>query len=205
VDPVELISQEEANEFLPPFTPVNAYLRTEDPMSLGTLADTEHYLEIRYDLEKAINASKDLIDEVGKEFGDKFGRYYGLIEEYKSEDAEIILIAMGSICGTIKDVIDEQREAGKKVGLIRVRSYRPFPKEALKEAVKDAKLAVIDKDISFSVGGALFSDVRSSLTNETYGYIIGLGGRDITPDHIEEIIEKTENPTKDVEWIGLRE
>lgn len=205
VDPVELISQEEANEFLPPFTPVNAYLRTDDPMSLGTLADPAHYLEIRYDLEKAVNASKELIEEVGKEYGDKFGRYYGLIEEYKSEDAEIILIAMGSICGTIKDVIDEQREAGKKVGLIRVRSYRPFPKEALKEAVKDARLAVIDKDISFSVGGALFSDVRSSVNNESYGFVIGLGGRDITPDNIEEIIAKTENPTNDVEWIGLRE
>ena len=112
---------------------------------------------------------------------------------------------MGSICGTIKDVIDEQREAGKKVGLIRVRSYRPFPKEALKEAVKDAKLAVLDKDISFSVGGALFSDVRSSVNNESYGFVIGLGGRDITPDNIEEIIAKTENPTNDVEWIGLRE
>ena len=112
---------------------------------------------------------------------------------------------MGSICGTIKDVIDEQREAGKKIGLVRVRSYRPFPKEALKEAVKDAKLAVLDKDVSFSVGGALYSDVKSSVNNETYGYVIGLGGRDITPKDIEEIITKTENPTKDVEWIGLRE
>jgi pyruvate ferredoxin oxidoreductase alpha subunit len=156
-------------------------------------------------LEKAVNASKELIEEVGKEFGDKFGRYYGLVEEYKSEDAEIILVAMGSICGTIKDVIDEQREAGKKIGLVRVRSYRPFPKEALKEAVKDAKLAVLDKDISFSVGGALYADVKASINNETYGYIVGLGGRDITPKDIEEIITKTENPTKDVEWIGLRE
>ncbi|RAP46912.1 MAG: pyruvate ferredoxin oxidoreductase, partial [Methanosphaera sp. rholeuAM6] len=205
VDPVELISQEEADSFLPPFTPVNAYLRTEDPMSIGTLADTEHYLEIRYDLEKAVNASKEVITAVGKEYGEMFGRTYGLIEEYKSEDADIILIAMGSICGTIKDVVDEQREAGKKVGLVRVRSYRPFPKEALKEAVKDAKLAVLDKDISFSVGGALYADVKASVNNETYGYVLGLGGRDITPKHIEEIITKTENPTNDVEWIGLRE
>ena len=205
VDPVELLTQEDADSFLPPFNPVNAYLRTDDPMSIGTLADTEHYLEIRHDLEKAVNTSKDIIEKVGKEFGEKFGRSYGLIEEYKSDDAEIILIAMGSICGTIKDVIDEQREAGKKIGLIRVRSFRPFPKEALKEAVKDAKLAVLDKDISFSVGGALYTDVKTSVNNETYGYVLGLGGRDITPDNIEEIIEKTENPTNDVEWIGLKE
>ena len=149
--------------------------------------------------------SKEVIEEVGREYGEMFGRTYGLIEEYKSEDADIILIAMGSICGTIKDVIDEQREAGNKVGLIRIRSYRPFPKEALQNAVGDAKLAVLDKDVSFSAGGAVYVDVKSSVDNETYGYIIGLGGRDITPEDIEEIITKTENPTKDIEWIGLRE
>ena len=174
-------------------------------MSIGTLADSNYYLEIRHDLEVAIENSKAVIEEVGKEFGEKFGRSYGLIEEYKSEDADIIILAMGSICGTIKDVIDEQREQGKKVGLVRVRSYRPFPKEALKAAVKDAKLAVLDKNISFSSGGALYLDSCSALDNEIYGFIIGLGGRDITPSDIEEIIEKTENPTKKVEWIGLRE
>ena len=205
VDPVEIISQEDADSFLPKFKPVNAYLDVKDPMSLGTLADPDYYLEIRHQLEEALVKSESLIEEVGKEFGDKFGRYYGLIEEYKSEDADIILIALGSICGTIKDVVDEQREQGKKVGLVRVRSYRPFPKEAIKAAVGDAKLAVLDKDISFSVGGALYADVKTAVDNPTYNYIIGLGGRDITPSDIEEIIEKTENPTKEVEWIGLKE
>ena len=205
VDPVEIVDEADVDAFLPKFKPVNAYLDTKDPMSLGTLADPDYYLEIRYELEQAVNASKDLIVEVGKEYGDKFGRYYGLIEEYETEDADIILVALGSICGTIKDVIDEQRAQGKKIGLVRVRSYRPFPKEALKEAVKDAKLAVLDKDISFSVGGALYADVKTAVDNEAYGFIVGLGGRDITPKDIEEIINKTENPTKDVEWIGLRE
>ena len=119
--------------------------------------------------------------------------------------SNISSVKSGYIIGTIKEVIDEQRENGVKVGLVRVRVYRPFPKEALKEAVKDAKLAVLDKDVSFSVGGALYSDVKSAVTNETYGFVLGLGGRDITPNNIEEIITKTENPTKDVEWIGLRE
>ena len=203
VDPVEVLSQEEVDSFLPKYTRGYSYLDPEDPMSLGTLADTESYLEIRHDMEIAMEHSLDVIEEVGKEFGDLFGRYYGLIEEYKSEDADIILIAMGSLCGTIKDVVDKERENGKKVGLVRIRSYRPFPKDALKVAVKDAKLAVIDKDISFGAGGAVYMDVKAALDNETYGFIIGLGGRDITPIDIEEIIEKTENPTK--EWIGLRE
>ena len=205
VDPVEVLSQEEVDSFLPKYTRGYSYLDPEDPMSLGTLADTESYLEIRHDMELAMEHSLDVIEEVGKEFGDLFGRYYGLIEEYKSEDADIILIAMGSLCGTIKDVVDKERENGKKVGLVRIRSYRPFPKDALKVAVKDAKLAVIDKDISFGAGGAVYMDVKAALDNETYGFIIGLGGRDITPIDIEEIIEKTENPTKDIEWIGLRE
>lgn len=205
VDPIEVLSQEEVDSFLPKYTRGYSYLDPEDPMSLGTLADTESYLEIRHDMEIAMEHSLDVIEEVGKEFGDLFGRYYGLIEEYKSEDADIILIAMGSLCGTIKDVVDKERENGKKVGLVRIRSYRPFPKDALKVAVKDAKLAVIDKDISFGAGGAVYMDVKAALDNETYGFIIGLGGRDITPIDIEEIIEKTENPTKDIEWIGLRE
>lgn len=205
VDPVEVLSQEEVDSFLPKYTRGYSYLDPEDPMSLGTLADTESYLEIRHDMEIAMEHSLDVIEEVGKEFGDLFGRYYGLIEEYKSEDADIILIAMGSLCGTIKDVVDKERENGKKVGLVRIRSYRPFPKDALKVAVKDAKLAVIDKDISFGAGGAVYMDVKAAFDNETYGFIIGLGGRDITPIDIEEIIEKTENPTKDIEWIGLRE
>ena len=205
VDPVEVLSQEEVDSFLPKYTRGYSYLDPEDPMSLGTLADTESYLEIRHDMEIAMEHSLDVIEEVGKEFGDLFGRYYGLIEEYKSEDADIILIAMASLCGTIKDVVDKERENGKKVGLVRIRSYRPFPKDALKVAVKDAKLAVIDKDISFGAGGAVYMDVKAALDNETYGFIIGLGGRDITPIDIEEIIEKTENPTKDIEWIGLRE
>lgn len=205
VDPVELISQDEVDDFLPPYVPEHSYLDPKDPMSLGTLADPAHYMEIRYDIEKALQNSLSVIEEVGKEYGEKFGRTYGLIEEYKSEDAEIILIAMGSLCDTIKDVIDEHRENGEKVGLIRVRVYRPFPKEALKAAVGDAKLAVIDKDVSFSSGGALYLDTKATVKNDTYNYIVGLGGRDITPTHIDEIIEKTKNPVNDVEWIGLKE
>lgn len=205
VDPVELISQEDVDEFLPPYVPEHSYLDPKDPMSLGTLADPNYYMEIRYDIEKALQNSLSVIEEVGKEYGEKFGRTYGLIEEYKSEDADIILIAMGSLCDTIKDVVDERRENGEKVGLIRVRVYRPFPKEALLNAVGDAKLAVIDKDVSFSSGGALYLDTKAAVKNDTYNYIVGLGGRDITPKDIDEIIEKTKNPVKDVEWIGLKE
>ena len=206
VDPVSILTQEEVDSFLPPFKPVNAYLDPADPMSLGTLADPDYYLEIRKDLDDAMARSLPLIEEVGKEFGDKFGRYYGLLEEYKTEDADIILIAMGSICGTIKEVVDQQRENGVKVGLLRIRVYRPFPKEAIINAVGDAKLAVLDKDISLGSGGALYLDTKSTVSNEVHGFILGLGGRDVTPSDIVEIIEKTEStPSDEIKWIGLRE
>lgn len=205
VDPVDIPAQEDVDDFLPSYKAEHAYLDPKKPMSIGNLADTNYYFEIRHDLEMALEGSLKVIEDVDKEFGEKFGRSYGLIEEYKTDDAEIILLAMGSICGTIKDVIDDVRNKGEKVGLIRVRAFRPFPREAIKKATKDAKLAVIDKNVSLSVGGALYTETKAITENETYGYILGLGGRDITPKDIEEVIEKTKNPTKDVEWIGLRE
>jgi pyruvate ferredoxin oxidoreductase alpha subunit len=205
VDPVDIPAQEDVDDFLPSYKAEHAYLDPKKPMSIGNLADTNYYFEIRHDLEMALEGSLKVIEDVDKEFGEKFGRSYGLIEEYKTDDAEIILLAMGSICGTIKDVIDDVRNKGEKVGLIRVRAFRPFPREAIKKATKDARLAVIDKNVSLSVGGALYTETKAITENETYGYILGLGGRDITPKDIEEVIEKTKNPTKDVEWIGLRE
>ena len=206
VDVVEIPTQEQVDKFLPPYKPEHAYLDPKDPMSIGTLADTEYYMETRHDLEKAQQNALKVITDVDNEFKEQFGRGYGLIEEYKTEDAEIIIIAMGSICGTIKDVIDVQRDNGQKIGLLRVRVYRPLPIDAIKKSLNtNAKLAIIDKNISFSIGGALYNEIKTIVNNPAYGYIVGLGGRDITPEQIKEIIEKTKNPTKDIEWIGLKE
>jgi pyruvate ferredoxin oxidoreductase alpha subunit len=112
---------------------------------------------------------------------------------------------MGSVCGTIKDVIDDLRSKGEKVGLLKIRVFRPFPKEEIKEVLEKAsKVAVLDKNISFGMGGVLYNNIKATTNANAYGFIAGLGGRDITPHYVKEILEKTKNPTGEVEWIGLK-
>ena len=205
VEPVDIPSQEEVDRFLPKYTPKHAFLDPENPMSLGTFTDPNYYMEARYQVEEAMEKSMNVIEEVNKEFEDIFTRKYGFIEEYKCDDAEIIIVAMGSLCSTIRTCVDEMRERGEKVGLLKIRVYRPFPVEHIEKAIVNAdKIAVIDKNISFGIGGALYNDIKAKTNAEAYDFIVGLGGRDITPDHIDEIVEKTKNPVKDVNWIGLK-
>ena len=204
VEPLDVPSQEEVDEFLPPYKPY-AFLDPEKPMSIGTFTDPEYYMEARYAVEAAMEKSKNVFRKANQEFKEIFGREYDLIETYRCEDAEIIMVAMGSLCGTIKDVIDELREEGEKVGLLKIRVFRPFPTEEIKEVLEKAsKVAVIDKNISFGMGGVLYNNIRATTNANAHGFIAGLGGGDITPSFIREIIEKTKNPTGEVEWIGLK-
>lgn len=206
VDPVDIPNAEDVKNFLPDYEPKHAVLDPEIPMSIGTLTDPDYYMEARYQMELAMEKSAKVIDKINKEFEEIFGREYQSANEYRCEDAEIILVAMGSICSTIRDVVDDLRSRGEKVGLLKIRTYRPFPKKLIYEAVKNAdKVAVLDKNISFGIGGALYTDIKANIDVETYGFIVGLGGRDITPDHIEDIVKKTKNPTQDITWIGLKE
>lgn len=208
VEPVDIPSQEDVDKFLPPYEPIS-YLDPKDPMSLGTFTDPDYYMEARHDMEVAMEGAKDIIRRVNKEFEEVFGRKYDLVEKYKTEDAEIILVAMGSICGTIKTVIDRLREKGEKVGLLKVISYRPFPQEDIYEAVKGARrIAVLDKNISFGIGGVLFNEIKAKMDVDASGFILGLGGREVSPDDIIGIVEKTRNPTTEtnqINWIGLKE
>lgn len=205
VEPVEIPSQEQVDRFLPKYKPEHAFLDPTNPMSLGTLTDPDYYMEARYQVEESMENSVSVIEEVNREFEEIFGRKYDFIEEYKCNDAEIIIMAMGSVCSTIRVCIDEMRERGEKVGLLKVRVYRPFPAEKIQKAVQNAKkVAVLDKNILFGVGGALYNDIKSKIDVEAYDFIIGLGGRDITPDQIEEVVNKTKNPEKDINWIGLK-
>ena len=204
VDPVDIPEKEEVEKFLPPYKPDHAYLDTKRPMSIGTFTDPDYYMDARHDMELAMESAQKIIAKAHTEFSEIFGRNYDFVEKYRSEDADLIIVAMGSICSTIKDVVDELRDAGEKIGLVRVRVFRPFPTNQIYEAIKGAsKIGVIDKNVSFSVGGVLTTEIRSKTGLDASGFIVGLGGRDIKPSDIMEIIEKTKNPTKHTQWIGL--
>ncbi|WP_409199864.1 pyruvate synthase subunit PorA [Methanobrevibacter sp. DSM 116169] len=206
VEPVDLPNQEDVDKFLPPYQPKEAFLDPKEPMSIGTLADPNYYFEARYAMEIAMEKSMQIIKDTCKEFEEIFGRKYDVVENYKCDDAEIVFVSMGSLCSTLKVMVDELREKGEKVGLLKIRVYRPFPVEDIKEVTKNCeKLAIIEKDISFGMGGALYLDFKAKIDKETYGFIVGLGGRDITPETINEVYEKTKNPVKDVNWVGLKE
>ncbi|MEL7671786.1 pyruvate synthase subunit PorA [Methanobacterium sp.] len=208
VEPVDIPTQEEVDEFLPPYKPTHSYLDPKDPMSLGTFTDPNYYMEARHDMEVAMEGAKDVIRDVNKEFAEKFGRKYDLVENYMCDDAEVIIIAMGSLCGTIKAVIDNMRKEGHKVGLLRVIAFRPFPKEDIYNAIKNAdRVAVLDKNISLGIGGVLFNEIKAKMDVDARGFILGLGGRDVSNEDIRNIIEITKNSTESdtINWIGLKE
>jgi pyruvate ferredoxin oxidoreductase alpha subunit len=211
-EPVEMLSQEEVDAFLPPFRP-KFMLDAKQPVSMGMYATPEYYLEFRYETDQAHKRALQVVREAGREFGERFGRdYSGLVESYRMDDAETAIVAMGSICGTTKDAIDEMREAGQKVGLVRIRCFRPFPAEDLRAALSGVKrVAVLDKNIVLGAGGAtprgaVALEVRDALYGTTIpvlDYIIGLGGRDVRLEGIREVVALCEQGKGD-QFYGLR-
>jgi pyruvate ferredoxin oxidoreductase alpha subunit len=215
VEPVEIPDQEVVDEFLGEYVPKHAYLDPKRPITQGALGFPAHYMEARYTVWEAMENAREVIKEAFEEFEKKFGRKYQMVEEYKTEDAEIILVTMGSLAGTVKEFVDKKREEGLKIGAAKITVYRPFPIEEIKALAKKTKvLAILEKDISFGLGGAVFGDVGRTLINESekpivLDFILGLGGRDVTFANLEEVIEISEKAMKegveeDVFWIGLR-
>ncbi len=196
---VDVPLQSEVDEFLPPFTTPNK-MSLENPMNLGFSSTPADNLEFKYQQHKAMLDSLPVIEEVDAEFGDKFGRYYGgVLESYQTDDAELVMITVGTITGTTRVVVDKLRDAGKKVGLIKLRYLRPMPEEALVEAIADAKaVGVIDKDISFGHEGTIFTNVNSALSKSNlnpkkHNFICGMGGRNISKNDIIEMYQLLED------------
>ncbi len=146
------------------------------------------------------------------DFGSSFGRSsYGLFEKYRVDDASTVVVALGSMAGTVKDVVDELRDQGEKVGILRLICYRPFPKEALYEALSAAEnIVIMEKDISLGGSGAVATDMRAVFYGREAcprisGFVLGLGGRDITVDDIKTTISKAQHQVADADFVGLKE
>lgn len=216
VEPILFPEQSEVNEFLPPFE-YPLPLNPSKPVTMGDFAPPVVYTETKWAQEINLEKSKEVVLQVWKEFGDRFGRYYNPIETYRCDGCDTLLMTMGSFSETAMTTIDRMRDGGTKVGLFRIRLWRPFPYEELRQAVGNAStLIILDRAISFGgPGGPVASEVKSALyplgkRPKVVGFIGGLGGRDISPADFEKIINRgveiaKNGSEREFEIYGVRE
>lgn len=217
VENIELMEDKLVKEFVGEYEPEEFLLNPGKPIAVGPYSVTNYAMEAKKNQETALENAKEVILEVAKKFKEISGREYGLFEEYKTEDADYIMLIMGSAAGTAKEAVDHLREQGKKVGVLKLRVFRPFPAEEIAEALKGCKAAAImDRCESYNGnGGPLGSEVtaglyRSKVMIEAVNYIYGLAGRDFTVNEVYDIFaeleEAVENGKKveQYQYIGLR-
>ena len=217
IENIELLEDEKVKEFVGKYTPEHYLLNRDEPIAVGPMDLQAYLFEHKFAQAQAMRNAKKVILDVAADFEKMTGRKYSFFEEYKLDDAELVLVCMNSTAGTSKVVVDELREKGIKAGLLKIRVYRPFPAEEIAKALSNAKaIAVLDKADSLNaVGGALFSDVTSAMfvnniNIPTVNYIYGIGGRDTTTKDIhsvyadlQEIVNtnKVNNPYR---YLGVR-
>lgn len=212
VEPINMPDQEEVDKFLPPYVPF-ATLHPDKVVSMGTLGLPEIFAEAQKSKDVALVNSITVIKEVWKEWEQIFGRKYEAVQTYRTEDAEIALVTMGSMGETAEIAVNEMRKQGVKVGLIKIKLWRPFPFDDLKAAIKGIKtLVVTDRAVSFGgPGGPVFSEIRSALYDDPnrpniVNYVIGLGGRDVQMEDFVEMVRKAAagKLTERYELYGVR-
>lgn len=222
VEPIDIPEKKDVDKFIPKYVPKYSTLDSKNPKSIGAFVYPQFYINARHDIDVALKASADEIKKANKDFEKAFGRGYGngLVEEYKN-DKKITIIAMGSVCGAIRDAIDSRKDAG----LLRVRTFRPFPREDILENLSGKEtVLVLDKAVSLGNAGALFTEVRDALYSakkssrsasrnsklsepcsekpKVVGFIAGLGGKDIRTKDINRIIDSAKKMKDgEVEWV----
>jgi pyruvate ferredoxin oxidoreductase alpha subunit len=189
---VDMPDQAQVDRFLPPYEP-RQVLDPSDPVTIGAMVGPEAFTEVRYLAHAKQMQALDLIPHIFEEFKQQFGRESGgLIKTYQTQDAETIVIALGSVLGTIKDTVDDLRAEGVKVGVLGITSYRPFPIQAIRDATANAKrIVVIEKCFAVGIGGIVSRDVRSAVRNRpqpVLTVVAGLGGRAITKRSVHKLL-----------------
>ncbi|MFQ5815913.1 MAG: pyruvate synthase subunit PorA [Candidatus Hydrothermarchaeaceae archaeon] len=213
IEPVDIPEKEIIDGFLPPFEP-EFRLDPDNPMTMGAFADPSYYTEFRRQHEDAMAMAMAAIKKADSDYSRLTERRYGVVEGYNLEDARIVLVTMGSLAGTIKGVLHSMNG---DVGLLRIRTYRPFPKDEIAEALSNAEVvSVVEKDVSIGLGeGALFTELKALFQGRrderrVLGFIAGLGGRDVTSKDVEGVISKSMDASRgrkvdEVTWVGLKE
>jgi len=210
-EPVDIPDQDSVDRFLPTFSP-RFSLDTANPYAIGQMASPAVYMEMRHNIQMAMEQVQDRFDKVEDEFETIFGRKYGPVEAVECDDAKIIMVVTGTAASTCRHVISDLRLKGEKVGMLKLKMFRPFPTDLVRWILGPAyKVAVIDRNFSFGASGIFAQEVRSALYNSdkhppVFGYIAGLGGRDVTPEIIEKIYRMTQKnaaPEGDSIWVGL--
>ncbi len=200
VENIELLEDGEVKNFVGEYHPEHSLLKAGETMAVGPYDVTHYYFEHKKQEAEAMKDAKQAILDQGKRFGQQFGRTYGFFEEYCMEDAEEALVLIGSTAGTAKAAVDQLRVQGKKVGLIKLRVFRPFPAEELAQALSHCKaVAVMDKSEGFSsCGGPIFAETRSALYDleqrpKLINVVYGLGGRDVSTGDIAALYQRLEH------------
>lgn len=218
VENIELIEDEKIKNFVGEYNPDHYLLNPEETMAVGPYDSSAYYIEHKRLQAQAMINAKNVILEIAQEFEKMTGRKYGFFEEYRLEDAEYAVVVINSTAGTAKAAVDKLRKEGKKVGLLKIRVFRPFPAVEIADALKNTKVvAVMDRSESFSAfGGPVFSEVRSAMYGiekapKIVNYIYGLGGRDVTTNDIEKVysdlneIHTSESIGEVYRYLGVRE
>ena len=212
-EPVDVPEQEEADRFLPPYE-ARFELDPKNPCTFGPLVPPAVYMEMRHDMAAAMDTALTNFAQIEDDYERIFGRRYGAVEAINCDDAEIVFVTSGTITSTARLVLENLRARGEKLGILKIKLFRPFPFEFIRKALRGAKkIAVIDRNFSFGASGIFAQEVRAALCNvpvhaPVFGYIAGIGGRDVTPEVLEEIYWKTKNsaaPERESIWIGLQE
>lgn len=218
VENIELLEDEEVKNFVGEYEPENYLLNPEMPMAVGPYSVTNYYFEAKRAQAEALKNAKGVTLDIAKEYKELSGREYGLFEAYKMDDAEYAVVIIGSAAGTTKDAVDKLRAEGKKVGLIKIRLFRPFPAVEIANALKNCKaVALMDRTESYNdCAGPLGAEVNSALYRAranclTVNYVYGLGGRDVRVKDMVGIYADLEKIAKDGEvknpyrYMGVRE
>jgi len=210
---IETFEDKPVREFIGAYKPNYNLLNIAKPILVGPATMQDYFFEFKRSQIEGMNQALPIIEEVQAEFRQKFGRGYGVVEEYRTEDAEAVVLLMGSACGTMREAVDEMRNAGKKVGMVKLRVFRPLPHKVLKETLGRFKtVAVMDRaDTVNAWGGALFTETSSALYGlrerpKMLSYVYGLGGKEFSPADAAAVLEQAHAGKKDdlVTYIGVR-